>query len=48
MQGSSGEADIEDRLADTVRKERLGQVERAAWKHSLPCVTQIASGNAAL
>ena len=36
MQGSIGDADIENRLVDTVGKGEVGQTERVAWKHSLP------------
>ena len=30
---SNGDADIEDRLLDTVGKDRVGQIERVEWKH---------------
>ena len=30
---SSGDTDVENRLVDTERKERVGQMERVAWKH---------------
>ena len=33
LQGSSGNADIEDRLVDTWKKKRVGQIERVALKH---------------
>ena len=35
MQGNSGVADIEKRLVGTGEKERVGQIERVAWKHIL-------------
>ena len=34
--GSSG--DTENRLVDTVGKERMGQIERVAWKHIQYCI----------
>ena len=34
MQGSKADADTENRLVDTVGKERVGPVERAALKHT--------------
>ena len=34
MQGSSGDTDIENRLVDTARKERMGWVERTVQKHT--------------
>ena len=35
LQGSNGDADIENKLVDTGRgrNERVGRMERAAWKH---------------
>ena len=33
-QGSDGDADIENRLADAVGKERVGWIERVGWKHT--------------
>ena len=35
MEGSNGDADIENRLMDggRGRKERVGQMGRVAWKH---------------
>ena len=42
LQDSSGDTDVEDRLMDMARlgwkKERVGCVERVAWKHTLPHV----------
>ena len=41
MQDSDGDTDIENRLTDTVggrRKERVGCMERVAWKPTLSCV----------
>ena len=37
MQGSGGDADIENRLtdmADVSKKERVGRRERVAWTHT--------------
>ena len=31
--GSKAEADIENRFLDTEGKKRVGQIERAPWKH---------------
>ena len=37
MQGSNGDAGIENRLVNTgVRREMVRQMERAAFKHTLP------------
>ena len=33
LQGSSEDADMENRLVDTAGKERVGRTERLAWKH---------------
>ena len=33
LQGSSGDADIENGLVDTVGVEGVGRMEREAWKH---------------
>jgi len=33
LQGSRGDADIRDRLVDTVWEDRVGQIERVALKH---------------
>ena len=33
-QGSNRDADIENILVDTVGEQRMGQTERAAWKHT--------------
>ena len=33
MQGSAGDADIENRLVDIGGKGGVGQTERVAWKH---------------
>ena len=33
LQGSSGDADVEKRLLDTVGKEMVGQIERVPLKH---------------
>ena len=35
LQGNSGDTDTENRLVDTVRKEREGGIERVTWKHIL-------------
>ena len=47
MQGNSGDTDIENRLTDMVggRKKRVGRLERLTWKHTSPCVKEIANGN---
>jgi len=45
LQGSSGDADIENRLVDTVGEKRVGRIERIALKHILPYVKQITNGN---
>ena len=36
LQGSNGDADIENKLVDTGRgrNESVGRMERAAWKHT--------------
>ena len=44
MQGSIGDAAIENRLVDTVGKGREGRMEKAAWKHTLPYGKQVDSG----
>ena len=33
-QGSNRDTDIENILVDTVGEQRMGQTERAAWKHT--------------
>ena len=33
LQGSSGDADVEKRLLDTVGKEMVGQIERVPLQH---------------
>ena len=46
LQGSNGEADMENRLTDTGRgEERVRCMERVTWKLTLPYVKEIASGN---
>ena len=35
--GSNGDADIENRLVDTVGKEMVGQMKRVTWKHICCC-----------
>ena len=35
MQGSRGDADIRNRLVDTVGEDREGQIERVALKHAV-------------
>ena len=44
-QDSNGEADIENRLMDMGRGERMTCVERVAWKLTLPYVKYIANRN---
>ena len=34
LQGRNGDANIQNRLVDTVWKERVERIERAAWKHT--------------
>ena len=46
MQGSSGDADIENILVDKMGKEKLGQIERVVLKHVyLPYIKQKACEN---
>ena len=46
LQGSNGEADIENRLTDMGRREeRVGCTERVTWKLTLPYAQQIANRN---
>ena len=46
LQGSNGEADIENRLVDMGRgEERVRCMKRVTWKLTLPNVKQIANGN---
>ena len=45
MQGSNGDADIANRLVDTVGKEEGGMNGERSTEHMLPYVKQIASGD---
>ena len=45
FKGSNGETDIENRLMDIGREERVRCMERVTWKLALPYVNYIANGN---
>ena len=45
LQGSNGETDIENRLMDMGRREKVRCMERVSWKLTLPYVKQIANRN---
>ena len=44
MQGSSGETDIENRLMDTGKNERVRWMERVTWKLTSSHVKYIGNG----